>query len=86
MDGILASHPVAPGSNPSIAKTFSKEILKLPGLINSTAYNSGQRLDDVDQTHRVASLCYKKLYVLKYKFGLGGTTTLALRSALWNID
>ena len=53
MDSILASHPAAPGSNPSTPKNFSEQILKLLRVINSTALNSGQRLDNVDPTHLV---------------------------------
>ena len=50
VDGILASHPAALGSNPSIPKRFSEEILKLLRLIDGTAKSSDQRLD---QTHLV---------------------------------
>ena len=46
MDCKLASRPEASGSNPSIYK-----ILKLMRLINGTAQNSGQRLDNVGGTH-----------------------------------
>ena len=51
MDGILALHPVAPGSNPGIPKTFSdKKLSMLPKLI--AAQSSGQqRLNKVDRTH-----------------------------------
>ena len=44
---------MAPGLNPSIPKIFLEEIYKLLGLINDTAWNSGQRIDNVDQTHLV---------------------------------
>ena len=44
MDSILASHP---------AENFSEEILMLLRFIDSTALNSGQRLDNFNQTHLV---------------------------------
>ena len=48
MDSILASNLTVPGSNPSIPKKFSQEILKMVRLINGNAWNSGQRFDNDD--------------------------------------
>ena len=41
------------GLNLSIHEIFSEQIWKLLWLINGTAWNSGQRLDNVDRTHLV---------------------------------
>ena len=53
VDSILASHPAALGSNPSIPKNILVEILNLLRFINGAAWNSGPKLDNVDQTYLV---------------------------------
>ena len=45
VDGILACHPATLGLNPSFPKIY-----KLLKLIDGTALNIGQRLDNVDRT------------------------------------
>ena len=40
---------------PAVSKNFSDEILQLLKLIDGIFRNSGQRLDNVDITHLVAS-------------------------------
>ena len=82
MDSILASHPAAPGSNPSIPKRFSDEILKLLRLIDGTAKNSDQRLDNVYQIHLVLAsgklVLQKKFYLLKCNPNLKSSDFLIL--------
>ena len=52
-DSIFASHLTGTGSNPSIPKILLDEILKLLRLVNGTALNIGQRLDNCHRTHLV---------------------------------
>ena len=51
MDSVVALHPVAPGYILSAPKNFCS--LKLLRFIEETAKNTGQRLDNVNQTHIV---------------------------------
>ena len=58
-----------PGFKSSIPNFSSEEILKLLRLIDCTAWMSGQRLDNVNQTHLALAsekLVPQKVIVLQY--------------------
>ena len=62
----LASYPAAPGSIPSVPKSFCRGKIIDVAEVNQRGWleESGQWLENVDQTHQVelrASQCYTKL-------------------------
>ena len=65
----LASYPAAPGSIPSIPKSFCRGKIIGVAEVNQRGWleESAQWLENIDQTHQVelrASQCYKKLCLL----------------------
>ena len=64
MDGVLASHPAAPGSIPSVPDFFIGKKFDVTEVYDGAAAQSSgqQRLENVDQTHLVlvASTTYIK--------------------------
>ena len=77
IDSILASHPAAPGSVLGVPKNLS--LLMLLRFIDSTAWNSGQRLYQVNRTHLVLAsgkVVPQKTYKMYHLAFFHKTTTL----------